>query len=71
MEGTACLCGKDLLCLDVEEEGFDWSGGVPFFVKKEGEVLDVGGSDGAISIIEIVEDVTDGAVAKTMLSNAE
>ncbi len=71
MEGTACLCGEDLLCLDVEEEGFDWSGGVPFFVKKEGEVLDVGGSDGAISIVEIVEDVTDGAVAKTTLSNAE
>ena len=26
VEGTACLSCKDLLCLDVEEEGFDWSG---------------------------------------------
>jgi len=71
VEGTACLSCEDLLCLDVEEEGFDWSGGVPFFVKKEGEVFDVGRSDSAVSIIEISEDVMDGAVAKTTLSNAE
>jgi hypothetical protein len=70
VEGTAGLGRKDLLCLDVEEEGFNWDGGVPFFVQQEGEVFDVGRSDGAVSIVEIGEDVTDGAFAKTTLTNA-
>ena len=71
MEGTACLGCEDLLGFDVEKEGFDGSGGVPFLVKKEGEVLDVGWGDGAVSIVEIGKYVTDRAVSETTLAYAE
>ena len=51
MERTASLGSKHMLGLNVEQEGLNWDGWVPFFVNIQGEVLDVGWRYGAISII--------------------
>ena len=39
MEGATSFGSKDLLGLNVKEEGFDGCGGVSFLVEKKGEVL--------------------------------
>lgn len=57
--------------LDVEEEGFNRGRWVPFLVEKEGEAFDIGGSDGPVAIVEIGKDVTNEAVPKAALTNAE
>ncbi len=51
MERTASLGSKHLLGLDVEQEGLNQDGWVPFLVNIQGEVLDVGQCYGAILII--------------------
>ena len=51
MERTASLGSKHLLGLNVEQEGLNWDGWVPFLVNIQGEVLDVGWHYIAIPII--------------------
>ena len=69
MKRAASFRCKDLLGLDVEEEAFNGNRRVPFLVKIEGEILDIGRCDGAVSIVEVHEDITDRTVPKTTLSN--
>ena len=51
MERTAGLGSKKLMGLDVEQEGLNWDGWVPFLVNIQGEDLDVGWHYGAVLII--------------------
>ena len=58
MERSACFGGEDLLDFNVKEEGFDQGRWVPLLIEEEGEVFDIGGSDGAVAIVEISEDIS-------------
>ena len=71
VERTAGLGGEYLLRLNVEKVRLDGIRRVPFGVKVEVEVLDVVGGDGAITSIQIGEDIADRAIAKAALADGK
>ena len=58
-----------MLGLDVEKKCLDRRGGIPLLVEVEGEVFNVFGRNGAITIIKIGEDVADGFTAESTLAD--
>ena len=71
VEGASGFGGEYLLRLNVEEVRLDGIRRVPFGVKVEVEVLDVVGGDGAITSIQIGEDIADRAIAKAALADGK